>query len=226
METRKKAINYLVRLALQKLLGLLCYLAGTGFLISLAGGIYFGVLTVTTMICGVIIMRANEQTLASRGDVKTDSPLWDKILLSCFWFLHYFAVYYFAGLGEKGAGKLNALYWAGLISVIIAGYITLRATLENTYLESTARLQKDRNQRVCTTGPYAVVRHPAYISIIINCIGLSLIFPYALCILCCGAIALIIVVRTSLEDKMLLGGLEGYGEYAAKVKYRLIPFIW
>lgn len=38
--------------------------------------------------------------------------------------------------------------------------------------------------------------------------------------------AVIIIIRTALEDNMLKDGLEGYFEYTKQTRYRLIPFIW
>lgn len=109
---------------------------------------------------------------------------------------------------------------------MLAAWFSIKATLENTFLESTVRIQSDRNQMVCTTGPYRIVRHPAYSGLILNCIGLSLIFPYVSVWIWMTATAVIIIIRTMLEDNMLKDKLFGYFEYTKQTKYRLIPFIW
>jgi protein-S-isoprenylcysteine O-methyltransferase Ste14 len=163
--------------------------------------------------------------LAERGKTNTNSPTWDKILLPAFWILNYFVVYLLAGIAEGGE-HLTLVFWLGIVLISLAAWISTKATLENTFLESTARIQSDRNQKVCTTGPYRIVRHPAYCGLIINCIGLSLIFPYYSVWTCMGATAVIIVIRTALEDRMLRKGLDGYLAYTKQTKYRLIPFIW
>ncbi len=223
---KKKAVVYLIRLAVQKLLGLLLYLAGAGFALNLPAGIYFAALFVFTTISGAVIFRANARTLAERGKVDTNSPKWDKLLLGVFFILYYFAVYLLAGLGESAAREPDVLFWAGIALTLASGYITLRATLENTYLESTARLQTDRGQRVCSTGPYAVVRHPAYSAVLLSCAALYMVFPSLGVAICAFVCAVIIIIRTALEDKMLREGLPGYAEYAQKTRFRLIPFIW
>jgi protein-S-isoprenylcysteine O-methyltransferase Ste14 len=41
-----------------------------------------------------------------------------------------------------------------------------------------------------------------------------------------GLSALLMIVRTSLEDKMLLNELDGYKDYSRRVRYRLVPRIW
>jgi protein-S-isoprenylcysteine O-methyltransferase Ste14 len=114
---------------------------------------------------------------------------------------------------EAGYYKgLKIIFWTGIILSIISGWIGLTAILTNTYLESTARIQKDRNQIVCQSGPYAVIRHPVYTGIIISCIAVSMVFQNAGVMICAGVISIIIIIRTYLEDTMLKNGLEGYKE--------------
>ena len=96
----------------------------------------------------------------------------------------------------------------------------------NAFFSSHVRIQKEREHHVITTGPYAFVRHPAYITGAIAMVGIPLLldsflaFP-PIALLCIG-----IVIRTALEDKTLLAELPGYKEYAEKVRFRLIPGVW
>ncbi len=222
---RKQAFSYLARVGFQKIIGFLLYLMGGEFTLTYAGIAYFVYLFLATVIISWILFKANEETLAERGKTDTDSPIWDKILLFAFWILNYFIVYLLAGISENSE-HLNFAYYLGIILTLFAAWFSTKATLENTFLESTARIQSDRNQQVCTTGPYKTVRHPAYSGLILNCIGLSLIFPYVSVWICMAITAVIIIIRTALEDNMLKVGLEGYFEYTKQTKYRLIPFIW
>lgn len=222
----KEAVQYLVRLGIQKLLGLLFYLIGTGFILSLKSGVYFALYILGTMVSGFIIYRADTEVLAERGKVSTDSPKWDKILLTLLWLLNYFIIYLVAGLGERKSGGIGIMFILGMVICIAAALITVRTMLVNTYLESTARVQKDRGQTVCQQGPYSIIRHPTYSCLLLNCLGLIIIFPSIGVLLCTLIIAVITVVRTCFEDSMLKNGLEGYKEYAKNVPYRLIPFIW
>lgn len=222
---KKQALSYLVRVGFQKIIGFLLYLIGAGFTLTYAGIIYFVYLFLATIIISWILFKANEKTLAERGKTDTDSPIWDKILLFIFWILNYFVVYLLAGIYENSE-HLNFVYYLGIVITLFAAWFSTKATLENTFLESTVRIQSDRNQKVCTTGPYRIVRHPAYSGLILNCMGLSLIFPYVSIWICMVATAVIIVIRTALEDSMLKKGLDGYFEYTKQTKYRLIPFFW
>jgi len=222
---KKQAFSYLARVGFQKIIGFLLYMIGAGFTLTYAGIVYFVYLFLATIIISWILFKANEKTLAERGKTNTNSPIWDKILLFAFWVLNYFVVYLLAGISESGE-HINFTYYWGIALTLFAAWLSTKATLENTFLESTVRIQNDRNQKVCTTGPYRIVRHPAYSGLIINCIGLSLIFPYVSVWICMVITAVIIVIRTSLEDNLLKDGLDGYFEYTKQTKYRLIPFVW
>jgi len=89
-----------------------------------------------------------------------------------------------------------------------------------------ARIQQERGHAVATTGPYRFVRHPFYV----GTITFSLVAPVALgspwALISGGLAALLFIVKTAAEDRMLREGLEGYCEYAERVRYRLVPGIW
>lgn len=220
-------IKYIINILIQRGLGILLYLVGSGWLMNSNALIYFLCYISTSVISLSVMAYVNPQTLAERNKRNTDSPVWDKILLGCFWLLAYFIIYLAAGWESRNLGTAGGiLFWVGILLSLLDGVITLWALIENTFLESTARIQKERHQTVCQTGPYRLVRHPAYLGLLIWCAGISLVFPTPGVVLCAVLIALIIVLRTWLEDRLLLKHLDGYPEYSHKVKYRLLPFIW
>lgn len=95
---------------------------------------------------------------------------------------------------------------------------------ENTY--GAATIQVEKNQRVISTGPYALVRHPMYVGALI----LMLAFPIALgswwgllMFIPCVAV---IIWRLLDEEKFLSRNLAGYTEYKNQVQYHLIPSVW
>ncbi|MEZ4588002.1 MAG: isoprenylcysteine carboxylmethyltransferase family protein [Gemmatimonadales bacterium] len=115
------------------------------------------------------------------------------------------------------------LAWAGLVAVFVVIVHVFRV---NSFLSGHARIQHDRGHTVVTTGLYSVVRHPMYLAIV----GLAFLLPLALgslwALLPGALMAGLFVYRTAREDRMLLGGLPGYPEYAARVRYRLLPGVW
>ena len=223
---KKRVAAYLIRLGVQKALGLLCYLLGTGFALYRPGLVYFIVYIAGTLLCSAILLRRRPETLAARGKVNTDSPVWDKVLLGLFWLVNYFLIYLLAGLGEDGARPLSLLFWCGLALCVLSGALSLWAMLENAYLESTARIQAERGQTVCRTGPYAFIRHPTYAAVIVNCIGIYMMFPFWSVLLASCFLCAVILLRTHKEDQMLLARLPGYADYSKMTQYRILPFVW
>lgn len=221
----KGAVNYIVRLLAERILGAVLFWLGAGKF-DLRSGIFFSVYVAVAIVSAIVIYRKNPETLKERGKINTNSPKWDKVLLLVFWLFAFFIVYFAAGKTAPLGKEIEFDFIAGMIIYILSAVITVKAMLENTFLESTARLQPERNQTVIQSEPYSIVRHPTYSAVLLWCIAVRCIFPSREVFLLAVAIAAVIICRTELEDEMLIKGLSGYKDYSEKVKYRLIPFIW
>ena len=117
----------------------------------------------------------------------------------------------------------NVLGFGGLA---LAMLLAFWATRENPFASQVVRIQDDRGHRVCSTGPYAHVRHPMYDGVILSIISFPLALGSLFALIPAGFIVGLFILRTSLEDKTLQEELPGYKEYAQKVRYRLIPGVW
>jgi protein-S-isoprenylcysteine O-methyltransferase Ste14 len=98
--------------------------------------------------------------------------------------------------------------------------------MTNRFFSAVVRIQRDRGHRVVDQGLYGVIRHPGYAGMIpaMACSGLALGSWLAFGI---GLVYAAWVLRRVLfEDAYLREHLEGYGDYAARVRYRLIPGVW
>ena len=95
----------------------------------------------------------------------------------------------------------------------------------NSHFEMTVFV-KDQEQQVCSTGPYRYIRHPGYAAEIIALFGVPLILGSWFCFIPAGALTIVFVIRTALEDQTLQEELPGYKEYTQRTRYRLIPHIW
>jgi protein-S-isoprenylcysteine O-methyltransferase Ste14 len=127
-------------------------------------------------------------------------------------------------------------HWTGefplWIKVLAFAAIFLGYTLEilsvwtNQFFSSTVRIPKERGHYVIDKGPYAFIRHPGYAASIISsfCIAIGLNSLWAL--IPAGVYAILFITRTVLEDNTLQKELPGYADYAARVKYRLFPWVW
>jgi protein-S-isoprenylcysteine O-methyltransferase Ste14 len=117
---------------------------------------------------------------------------------------------------------------AASLIALAAGYgLAFWAMRVNRFFSSVVRIQSDRGQHVITTGPYRRIRHPGYLAgiVIIVASGIALGSWLATAILVvCGLPFLL--RRAITEDRVLQAQLPGYRDYAAKVRWRVLPGIW
>ena len=88
------------------------------------------------------------------------------------------------------------------------------------------RIQTDRGHKVVSSGPYRWMRHPGYAGALLTYLATPFWLDSRWTFLPVIFIAIVLGIRTSLEDKTLQAELEGYREYARRVRYRLLPGIW
>lgn len=100
------------------------------------------------------------------------------------------------------------------------------AASANPFFSSESRLQVEREQKVAHSGPYRLVRHPAYLATILLWPVTGLLLESWWAVIPGFLAALTMLVRTVFEDRMLQAELPGYAEYARQVRYRLFPGIW
>jgi protein-S-isoprenylcysteine O-methyltransferase Ste14 len=100
------------------------------------------------------------------------------------------------------------------------------AMVVNRFFSSVVRLQKDRGHHLVTSGPYSVVRHPGYAGGVVSVPLFGLAVGSWLAALPMLAFSLLMLRRTVIEDRFLQENLEGYAEYARRVRCRLIPGVW
>jgi protein-S-isoprenylcysteine O-methyltransferase Ste14 len=113
---------------------------------------------------------------------------------------------------------------AGDIFVVLGFFIVFLVFKENTFTSAIIELSSE--QRVITTGPYAMVRHPMYIGALIMLVGVPLALGSWWGLLTVVAMTLVIVWRLLDEERFLGKNLPGYADYQNAVRYRLLPFVW
>ena len=119
------------------------------------------------------------------------------------------------------------LQWTALIAVAAGYAFCFWAMRVNRFFSSIVRIQNDRGQVVVTTGPYVFIRHPGYLAgiVIVVASGPALDSWIAAAILVVSTLPFLLY-RTATEDRVLLGELPGYRDYAERVRWRLLPGIW
>ncbi len=177
---------------------------------------------------GLWVLRNDPGQMNERSRVGQNTKSWDMVLLSVYVLLLIFTLV-LAGLdaGRFGwAAAPMALQILGWLGAAFAGFLVFWSASVNTFLSRTARIQDDRGQQVVDTGPYHRVRHPMYLGVILLMISLPLLLGSLWALIPGGLIGALFVIRTELEDRMLRQELPGYTDYARRVRYRLLPWIW
>jgi protein-S-isoprenylcysteine O-methyltransferase Ste14 len=113
---------------------------------------------------------------------------------------------------------------AGDLLVASGFYIIFVVFKENTFASATVEMAPQ--QKVISTGPYAIVRHPMYSGALVMLFGTPLALGSWWGLLPFAAITYIIRWRLLQEEKFLTQNLPGYGDYCHKVKHRLARSIW
>jgi len=109
--------------------------------------------------------------------------------------------------------------------VVAAGfYIVFLVFRENTFTAATIRVVGE--QRVISTGPYAVVRHPMYAGAVLTLLATPVALGSWWGLLAFVPMLAVIVWRLRAEEQFLREHLPGYAEYCARVRYRLVPLSW
>jgi protein-S-isoprenylcysteine O-methyltransferase Ste14 len=174
--------------------------------------------------------RRHPDLLAERARMMQheDAKPWDKLLAPL--------VGIGGGLVPLVAG-LDALFgWSSAFGVpwkavalvvILAGYaLGAYALVENRFFSGVVRIQADRDHQVVSSGPYGWVRHPGYAGALLVYLVTPLWLDSQWAFVPAAIIAIVLAIRTNLEDRALQGDLAGYRDYAQRVGYRLMPGIW
>ena len=95
---------------------------------------------------------------------------------------------------------------------------------ENTFASATIEVAPE--QKVISTGPYKLVRHPMYMGAFVLLVGIPLSLGSLCGSLAIAAMMPALIWRLLNEERFLVKNLPGYAEYQNKVRHRLVPFIW
>jgi protein-S-isoprenylcysteine O-methyltransferase Ste14 len=96
----------------------------------------------------------------------------------------------------------------------------------NRFYAPVVRIQKDRGHKVVDAGPYRVVRHPGNLGNVILNAAMPLMLASRWAWIPAGISIMLTILRTALEDRMLVRDLPGYAAYGQRTRYRLLPGIW
>jgi len=113
------------------------------------------------------------------------------------------------------------------LAIILAGFLLASyALIENRFFSGMVRIQADRDHHVVSSGPYRWLRHPGYAGALLSYLATPVFLDAPWAFLPALFLTVALVIRTELEDRTLRDRLEGYREYAERVRYRLLPGVW
>jgi protein-S-isoprenylcysteine O-methyltransferase Ste14 len=108
--------------------------------------------------------------------------------------------------------------------VLLGFFVVFLVFKENSF--TSAIIQVAPDQRVVSTGPYAVVRHPMYTGALVLLLGTPVALGSWWGLLMVVPMAGVLALRILDEEKVLVRGLHGYADYRRRVRFRLVPWIW
>ena len=188
---------------------------------------FFGVTFVYLIVSNIILYRFNPELLNQRLKRRREgSKSWDEVLMRVNNLVVLLVVPAIAGLdiGRFHWSSLSIHYATASFMLYFSGSVLINwAMIVNPYFEPTVRIQKNRGHQVITTGPYKFVRHPGYLGGILWTLSIPLIIGSLFTFIPVAIYVLLTIIRTFLEDRTLNKELNGYSEYAKRVKYKLFP---
>jgi protein-S-isoprenylcysteine O-methyltransferase Ste14 len=109
-------------------------------------------------------------------------------------------------------------------ALAVAGWFVFWVMKTNAFASST--IQVEAGQSVIQSGPYALVRHPMYLGMITMSLASPLALGSYMALPVFALLLPVFIYRLIHEERTLRRELEGYGEYCARVRHRLIPHLW
>lgn len=191
------------------------------------GWLFLFVFTIAATQSTFYLMKNDPALLARRmksGPTAEKRPA-QQVVMSCITVL-FAAMFIVSGIDHK-------LSWSHLSTLtVLTGDLMVTLSFivfhfvfrENSYASATIEIAAE--QRVISTGPYSLVRHPMYSGGLVFLLGIPLALGSLWALLIFVLLLPVLVLRIADEEKLLNTQLEGYTEYCAKVRYRLIPWIY
>jgi len=229
-ELRRSLIKQIILSCLMLSIQITIFFISAGHFDIPRAWIFFSVTFVYLIVSTAALYKLNPELLVQRLKRKREgSKRWDEILMRVSNLMVLIAVPAIAGL------DIGRFHWSslsihfavlGFMLYIISSILINWAMIVNPHFEPTVRIQKDRTHQVITTGPYKIVRHPGYLAGILFTLSIPLIIGGVFTFIPAGIYLLLMIIRTLFEDRTLHRELNGYSEYAKRVRYRLFPWIW
>jgi protein-S-isoprenylcysteine O-methyltransferase Ste14 len=186
--------------------------------------VYLAILFIPILLVFIYFLKVDPSFLERRMRMREREAAQQKIIAASFIFL--MAGFVIPGL-DRRFGWSFVPTWLVILAdlVVLLSYAWIFVVFrENRYASRVVEIEE--TQRVISSGPYAVVRHPMYVGTIMMYLASPLALASWWALLPILPMIGIIIARIRDEERLLARDLPGYVEYMQKVRYRLIPGIW
>ena len=190
----------------------------------IALGLWMFGLGLTFLIAG----RSSAGVLNERGRPKPAAKGWDRVMVGIYGLFGLISLLV-ASLDAGRFGWSRLPLWLAILSgVLVLGGQLLNgwAMSANPYFSTLVYVQKDRGHQAVSTGPYRFVRHPGYAGSSLSSVGIPLMLGSWWGLLPALLAIATLVVRITLEERVLREELPGYTSYTQRIRWRLVPGIW
>ena len=191
--------------------------------------VYLGLNVFGIAVNALVLLRIDPALIAERARSSEDAKDWDKRLTKLLGLPVFLAVPIVAGLDVRFGWSPEMLWQIHGVGVALWGFgfgAVGWAMASNRFFSKVVRIQTEREHTVVTGGPYRCVRHPGYVGLIVLLLATPLLLGSWWAIVPVAGAILVLILRTALEDRTLLDELDGYRDYAKRVRYRLLPWVW
>jgi protein-S-isoprenylcysteine O-methyltransferase Ste14 len=189
---------------------------------------YLGLYLAYLVFNAALLLGKHKELVEERSQAGAGSKKWDKII-GVLGGIGGFAILILAGLDERFGWAGSIPVWVQVAALVLLGLsypLFTWAMVSNRFFSTLVRIQKERGHTVESGGPYRYIRHPGYASLMASYLTTPIALGSLWACIPMGLLVINLIVRTALEDRTLHNELEGYREYAGRVRYRLIPGIW
>lgn len=224
-ELKKNVQKRFIQVIINFIVLILVLFISAGKLAWLWAWIYVGI---SLLILIVNSFSIPKDVIAERGKKKINVKKWDKIITTLN-IVPAIGIIVVSGIDFRfnWSQELSIIiHIVGILLMIFGNALFTWSMISNKYFSTLVRIQVDRNHTVSTGGPYSFVRHPGYVGYNLFNFATPLILGSLWALIPAGISLILLVIRTGLEDRTLKKELNGYKEYAKRVKYRLVPGIW
>jgi len=206
----------------------LVLVASAGTLRWVAAWLYVGLYVGLIALASVLIVPRHPEVVEERSRGRAGAVDWDRRVTTALGVAS-MSILAVAGVQHRWGWPPPMPTWLVALGAVllVCGYaVVVAAMAANPFFAQVVRIQTERGHLAMTGGPYRLVRHPGYAGMTLSALGSALLLGSVWALLPWACYVALVLVRTTLEDRLLTEQLPGYVPYRQRTRYRLVPGLW